>query len=81
MPLTGCPYPCEALLTPIIPQGNRHGWAVSVGLIPFCRTTWRKRGVLRDEGSFREDYLSCRPSLLGEYGEALKLTQGNSCLS
>ena len=31
MPLTGFPDPCEGPLTPMIPQGTRHGWAFLEG--------------------------------------------------
>ncbi len=37
MPLTGFPDPCEGPLTPMIPQGTRHGWAFLEGSSRFAR--------------------------------------------
>ena len=36
MPLTGFPDPCEGPLTPMIPQGTRHGWAFLEGSSRFA---------------------------------------------
>ena len=36
MPLSGFPDPCEGPLTPMIPQGTRHGWAFLEGSSRFA---------------------------------------------